>query len=139
MPGRITRRTALKSIAAAAGAIGLPAVYKLHAHAAPVDTLLHASFGADGMAGADISSLAAGKHLRLIAVADVDLNRTAEVRKRFPNIRVYQDWRELLDKEKDLTSANISTPDHMHAPITMRVHAARLARLYAKAVDADDL
>jgi predicted dehydrogenase len=26
----------------------------------------------------------------------------------------------LLDKEKDLNSANISTPDHMHAPITMR-------------------
>ena len=84
------------------------------------ETLLHASFGAGGMALADISSLTASKHLRLVAVADVDLNRTAEVRKRFPNVRVYQDWRELLDKEKDLTSANISTPDHMHAAITMR-------------------
>src|SRR5581483_1558869 len=59
-------------------------------------------------------------NLRLVAVADVDLNRTAEVRKLFPQARVYQDWRELLDKERDLQSANISTPDHMHAPITMR-------------------
>ncbi|HZZ78604.1 MAG TPA: Gfo/Idh/MocA family oxidoreductase [Gemmataceae bacterium] len=117
---RITRRTALKSAVAAVGAIGLPAVYRAHAHAAPVDTVLHASFGASGMAGSDIGSLTASKHLRLVAVADVDLNRTADVRKRFPNVRVYQDWRELLDKEKDLTSANISTPDHMHAPITMR-------------------
>jgi predicted dehydrogenase len=56
----------------------------------------------------------------LVAVADVDLGRTADVRKQFPNVRVYQDWRELLDKEKGLNSCNISTPDHMHAPITMR-------------------
>lgn len=116
MSRRITRRTALKAIA---GAIGLPAVYRLHA-APPSETVLHASFGASGMAGSDIGSLTASKHLRLVAVADVDLNRTNQVRKDFPNVRVYQDWRELLDKEKDLNSANISTPDHMHAPITMR-------------------
>ena len=35
-------------------------------------------------------------------------------------MNVYQDWRELLDKEKSLDSVNVSTPDHMHAPITMR-------------------
>ncbi len=34
-------------------------------------------------------------------------------------MKVYQDWRELLDKEKHLDSVNVSTPDHMHAPITM--------------------
>src|SRR5436190_23823089 len=81
--------------------------------------LNHASVGAAGMALSDIRSLSASKQLRLVAVADVDLNRTAEVRKQFPNVRVYQDWRELLDKEKDLHSVNVSTPDHMHAPITM--------------------
>ncbi len=56
----------------------------------------------------------------LVAVADVDLSRTAEVRKLFSAGRIYQDWRELLDKEKNLNSVNVSTPDHMHAPITMR-------------------
>ena len=25
----------------------------------------------------------------------------------------------MLDKEKDLTSVNVSTPDHMHAPMAM--------------------
>ena len=68
----------------------------------------------------DIGSLTASKHLKLVAVADVDLRRTAEVKKLFPDVSVYQDWRELLDKEKDLDSVNVSTPDHMHAPITMR-------------------
>ena len=42
------------------------------------------------------------------------------VKDRFPGVKVYQDWRELLDKEKSLNSVNVSTPDHMHASITMR-------------------
>jgi len=114
---RITRRAALKQ--AAAAGLAVPFVFRAHA-AAPSETVYHASFGANGMALGDIGSLTASKHLKLVAVAEVDLNRVAEVKKRFPEVTVYQDWRELLDKEKKLTSANISTPDHMHAPITMR-------------------
>ncbi|MBM4070963.1 MAG: Gfo/Idh/MocA family oxidoreductase [Planctomycetes bacterium] len=115
---KITRRAAIKGMAAAG--FGVPFVYRAHAHAAPSETLLHASFGGNGMALADIGSLTASKHVRLVAVAEVDETRTADVRKRFPNARIYQDWRQLLDKEKGLISANISTPDHMHAAITMR-------------------
>src|SRR5437870_11535775 len=114
---RMTRRAALKSFAAAG--LASPFAFRLHA-APPSETVYHASFGAAGMALSDIRSLTASKHLRLVAVADVDLGRTAEVRKLFPSVRIYQDWRELLDKEKNLNTANISTPDHMHAPITMR-------------------
>jgi predicted dehydrogenase len=101
-----------------------PFVFRHSAEAGPNETVLHASFGANGMALSDIGSLTGSRHLRLVAVAEVDLSRTAEVRKRFPNARVYQDWRELLDKERGLNSANISTPDHMHAPITMRAMQA---------------
>src|SRR5262249_5235372 len=115
---RITRRAALKRFAAAG--LAAPFVFRAHATAAPSETLYHASFGANGMALSDIHSLAGSKHLKLVAVADVDLGRTAEVAKEFPGVKVYQDWRELLDKEKNLNSANISTPDHMHAAITMR-------------------
>jgi predicted dehydrogenase len=100
--------------------LAAPFVFRHYATAAPSETLRHASFGASGMAGADIGSLTASKHVKLVAVAEVDLGRTAEVRKRFPDVKVYQDWRELLDKEKGLDSVNVSTPDHMHAPITMR-------------------
>jgi predicted dehydrogenase len=117
MPSRITRRTALKGLAAGLAA---PFVFRAHAGAAPSETLLHASFGAAGQAGSDIGALTASKHLKLVAVADVDLSRMADVKKNFPDVRVYQDWRELLDKEKDLHSVNVSTPDHMHASITMR-------------------
>jgi predicted dehydrogenase len=114
---RINRRSALKRLAA--GGLAVPFVFRAHA-AAPSETVYHASFGANGMALADIGSLTASKHLKLVAVADVDLKRTAEVKRRFPSVKIYQDWRELLDKEKNLNSVNVSTPDHMHAPITMR-------------------
>src|SRR5690349_5309453 len=90
---RITRRKALGNLGLAMSA---PFAFRWHAGAAPAETLYHASFGANGMALSDIRSLTASKHLQLVAVADVDLSRTAQVRKMFPNARIYQDWRELL-------------------------------------------
>ena len=114
----LTRRDALRRLAAAG--LAMPFVHRVNAKAAPSETLYHASFGSSGMALADIGSLTASPHIKLVAVADVDLNRVAEVKKLFPDVRIYQDWRVLLDKEKQLDSVNISTPDHMHAPITMR-------------------
>src|SRR5579871_460885 len=112
----ITRRTVLRGLAAGLAA---PATFRAFG-GPPSGTVLHASFGASGMGWSDIQSLTQSKHLKLVAVADVDLRRTAQIKAKFPEIRVYQDWRELLDKEKQLDSVNVSTPDHMHAPITMR-------------------
>lgn len=72
------------------------------------------------MAGADLRQIASHPKAKLICVADVDTSRGSALKKEFPEIRVYQDWRELLDKEaKNLDSVNVSTPDHMHAPIGM--------------------
>ncbi|QDV32658.1 Gfo/Idh/MocA family protein [Tautonia plasticadhaerens] len=110
----MNRRSALKAIA---GGLAFPFVARAGV-APPSETLNHASFGGSGMALADIRSLTASPHVRLVAVADVDLDRTAEVKRLFPEVRVYQDYRELLDSEADLDSVNVSTPDHMHAPIT---------------------
>ena len=113
----ITRRAALQ---AGAATFAAPFVWRLHAHAAPSETVRHASFGADGMAWSDISSLTASKNLKLVAVAEVDDARVKKVKDKFPDCVVYKDYRELLDKQKELDSVNVSTPDHMHAPIAMR-------------------
>ena len=113
-----SRRSFLKSLSTAA----LAAPFVTHSMMArpPHTVLAHASFGAAGMAWSDISELTKSKQVELIAVAEVDLNRTAEVRKQFPQTRIYQDWRKLLEAEaKRLDSVNVSTPDHMHAPIAM--------------------
>ena len=56
---------------------------------------------------------------QIVAVCDVDrgrLNHSAKVvSERCPDARKYQDFRELLAKEKDLDAVVVSTPDHMHA------------------------
>jgi predicted dehydrogenase len=118
MTTRISRRSALRRIAA--GAAIAPFFIRDGAQAAALEVVNHAGFGANGMGLADIRSLAGSKFLKLVAVAEVDAERATSVKKLFPDVKVYSDWRELLEKEKNLHSASISTPDHMHAPITMR-------------------
>ena len=82
--------------------------------------LRHASIGASGQALSDLLSFAKHPAFDLVAVADVDLARFERVQQRFPKVRVYQDWRELLKKEhKNIDSVNVSTPDHMHCLIAL--------------------
>lgn len=86
----------------------------------PLETVRHASFGANGMAGADLNAITGHPSVKLVCVAEVDLARADALRKKFPETTVYQDWREMLDKEhRNLDSVNVSTPDHMHAPMAM--------------------
>ena len=61
-PAHLTRRSALGAMLAGAAA---PFVWRHTAGAAPSETVLHASFGASGMAGSDIGSLTASKNLKL--------------------------------------------------------------------------
>ncbi len=85
----------------------------------------HASFGAGGMAFADINSLTRSDKINLVAVAEVDETRLGQLKEKFPDVKLYKDWRVLLDKEgHHLDSINVSTPDHMHA--TMGAAAMQL-------------
>jgi predicted dehydrogenase len=112
-----SRRAFLKKLGLSVVAAPL---FTKHLLSAPTSGKLnHASFGANGMAWEDMSSLRKHPAFNLVAVADVDLSRTGQVKKNFPNAKIYQDWREMLDKEKSLDSVNVSTPDHMHAAMGM--------------------
>ena len=123
---RINRRQVLR------GSVGLfaaPAFIPRLISAAPSERVRHASFGAGGMAGADLSSIASHKNVDLVAVADVDMARAESLKKQYPKIEVFQDFRKLLDKlgPMGLDSVNVSTPDHMHAPIGATAMAHNLA------------
>jgi predicted dehydrogenase len=53
----------------------------------------------------------------------------AETRKRFvdeqlPKLKKYQDYREMLDKQKDIDGVIVATPDHMHAMIASAAMSA---------------
>jgi predicted dehydrogenase len=118
----INRRTALKG---AAAGIAAPFVFRSHAHAAPSETVLHVSVGANGMARSDIQSLTRNKHCKLVAVCDVDEQRSGWVKEAFPDCQIFTDWRQMFDKVK-FDSANVSVPDHMHAAPTMRaIHSGK--------------
>jgi len=83
-------------------------------------TLRHASIGASGQALSDLKSFATHPSFDLVAVADVDLGRFEPLQQAFPKVRVYQDWRELLEKEHThIDSVNVSVPDHMHCLIAI--------------------
>ncbi|MGO8696976.1 MAG: Gfo/Idh/MocA family protein [Limisphaerales bacterium] len=120
MKTAMNRRAFLRRASvAAAGIWAAPALRRTLRAASPNEILHHASIGTSGMAAADIESLTRHPKLKLVAAADVDLGHAAALKAKFPNIRIYQDWRELLDKEKSVDSVNVTVPDHMHAPIAM--------------------
>jgi len=113
------RRTFLKSVAAAGAAAPLVGPRLLPARS-PNGKLQHACIGVGGMGGHDLGRIGSSPKVQITALCDVDLKRLEPVVKRFPNARRYQDWREMLQKEQHkIDSVNVSTPDHMHAAITI--------------------
>ena len=110
-----SRRRFLRDVAAAAAAAPF-----IQLVGTAQQKVRHAAIGASGQGFSDISAFAKHPAFDLVAVADVDLCTIARVQQMFPKVRVYQDWRELLKREKNqIDSVNVSTPDHMHAPIAM--------------------
>ena len=117
-PRPLSRRSFLKTLGAAA--MAAPFVTSHLRAEPPGRRLRHASFGAGGMAWGDLTQIGNCPEVEIVAICDVDLARTKAARERFPDARIYQDWRQLLDKEAaNIDSVNISTPDHMHAPIAV--------------------
>lgn len=112
-----TRRNFIRNAAVAASGVSLFNIGS-SGEVAANSKVYHASFGAGGMALADIKNLMSHPNIEIVAVAEVDENKLPALKEILPNARVYKDWRVLLDKEhKYLNSVNVSTPDHMHAPI----------------------
>ena len=134
---------------------------------APSDTINFAVVGFGGMGSENALELA--KTENLVAFADVDFafseSKVAEklkddqkkdrpegitLKQKFDKAARYSDFREMLDKQKDIDGVVIATPDHLHAvvakaamqhgkhvyvqkPLTYSVHEARVLRELALA------
>lgn len=124
MPHRTTRRSFLKTSAATGLALPFASPAILRAGAAPNEKVRVAAVGVGGKGWSDL--LGAAKFAEVVAFCDVE---TGEARrrggfgaaaKRFPKARRYTDWRVMFEKEgKRIDAVTVSTPDHMHAPVTM--------------------
>ncbi|WP_236625348.1 Gfo/Idh/MocA family protein [Rhodopirellula baltica] len=73
-----------------------------------------------GVANRGSANLAGVQSQNLTALCDVDENYLKDAGKRFPKAKLYRDYREMLREENDLDGVVISTPDHHHAPATIR-------------------
>ena len=164
---RITRR---QFVSASAVAMGGGMVVKRHVlggpgYQAPSDTLNVAIVGAGGMGMSNAEALVTQN---IVAVCDVDFgyverslagrgkDRDGKVRpegvrlqEQFAKAARYADFREMLDKQKNIEGVVIATPDHAHAvianaamlagkhvyvqkPLTYSVYEARLLRATAQ-------
>ncbi|MCJ7467156.1 MAG: Gfo/Idh/MocA family oxidoreductase [Maribacter sp.] len=84
---------------------------------APSDRLNLAAIGAGGKGASDIFNASVNGRENVMALCDVDFSGTAKRSvENFPKAKLYNDFREMLDKEKDIDAVTISTPDHVHGP-----------------------
>ncbi|MFA6562284.1 MAG: Gfo/Idh/MocA family oxidoreductase [Verrucomicrobiia bacterium] len=113
----LTRRAFLHTTAATATFTILPG--RLLAgvrQLSPNEKLNVAGIGVGGMGKSNLRNL---EKESIVALCDVDLNHAAKTIERYPNARVWTDYREMLEKQKDIDAVMIATPDHTHAVISM--------------------
>ena len=80
--------------------------------------------GAGGRGEADAAG-AASEGDTIVAICDVDRKRAGATLERFPDARVYEDYRVMLERER-LDAVTVSTPDHHHYPATLLAMQAGL-------------
>jgi predicted dehydrogenase len=112
---RPTRRQA--SAAAAASFLIVPAhVLGGQAGTAPSDKLNIAGVGVGAMGAGYVREC---ESQNIVALCDVDHAFAAPTFARYPSAKTYRDYREMLEKQKDIDAVIIGTPDHTHAFIAM--------------------
>ncbi len=113
-----TRRSFIKKGALASSIFIVPRhVLGGAGYLAPSDRLNLAAIGAGGKGASDIRNASVDGREKVVALCDVDFGGSAKASvERFPKAKKYADYREMLDKEKDIDAVTISTPDHVHAP-----------------------
>jgi predicted dehydrogenase len=84
--------------------------------APPSGKLNIAGIGVGGMGAHNIAQCA-GENI--VALCDVDPHYASETFKKYPQAKVYKDYRRMLDQQKDIDGVVIATPDHTHAVIAM--------------------
>ena len=115
----IKRRTFIRNSAVAA--TGLALLPSCKAPVAKEEVLRTAHIGIGGMGLEDLNAMASHPAVRVTALCDVDTTALETAHKLFPDAKLYTDYRKLLDDIGDEVDAVVvSTPDHTHAPASLK-------------------
>lgn len=114
----ISRRAFIGRAAAGAAAVTIVPRHVLGGpdYQAPSDTLNIAAIGAGGKGQSDVISVSTEN---IYALCDVDELQALKTFKAFPEAKQYNDFRVMLEKEKEIDAVMVSTPDHTHAVAAM--------------------
>src|SRR5947209_18169591 len=117
MSGKMNRRRFMKASAAAAAGVGYFAVHDVTESRAarqddPMRRLNCALIGVGGQGGSSLNAMS--KTENIVALCDVDEENAGKNFARFPKAAKYQDYRVMLDKQKDIEAVAVATPDHHH-------------------------
>jgi len=118
-PPAISRRDVLRTGGAIAAFGILPGrmkggVRQLSAN----DKVNIAGIGVGGMGASNLAAIAAANE-NIVALCDVDHEYAAKTIAKYPGAKLWTDYREMLENQKDIDAVVIATPDHTHAVISM--------------------
>jgi len=82
----------------------------------PSEKMNIAGIGVGGMGAANLRNL---ETENIVALCDVDPEYAARTIKKYPDAKFYADYRQMLDRQKDIDGVVIATPDHTHALISV--------------------
>jgi predicted dehydrogenase len=74
-----------------------------------------AGVGIGGQGASDLNDVGSEN---IVALCDVDWKHAAPIFAKYPQARRYRDFRDMLEREKDLDAVVVGTPDHNHAVVT---------------------
>jgi predicted dehydrogenase len=114
MSRKVNRRRFIHASALAAGAgYFLTAGNEVRAlYDSPNNRLNIGIIGAGGQGGSDLGNVSSEN---IVALCDVDQARARDAFNRHPNAEKFQDFRVMLDRQRNIDAVTVSTPDHTHA------------------------
>ncbi|MEM0969765.1 MAG: Gfo/Idh/MocA family oxidoreductase [Verrucomicrobiota bacterium] len=103
--------------ASASASLGFPAILRGQNLNSRVQL---AAVGTEGKGYSDLSHLRTHPYVEYVALCDVDTERMNRARHEHPTAHWFQDFREMVSERGDeVDGVVVSTPDHMHARITL--------------------
>src|SRR5690349_19994325 len=117
---RLSRRRFVRITIAARGAAALTALSWSRVLGAN-EKLRVAAVGVAGKGWEDHSLIAKSPYVEIVALCDVDegKNHLGKAAEKYPQATRFTDWRRLLEQDRNFDAVIVSTPDHMHAPISL--------------------